>query len=409
MPLDFFLLSLSLSLSLSQLAFTHSRQSRAREKQRAKRELALRRRPSSQIMFRKADSSGDLAPAVERLHALADRLEVREIDRRRGGRRGSIRASMVSLDSPSSRRRPLLCQPPFSPRAHALSIHEHRLKSQPQSVLSKVVVAGGAAAAGAASAAANHGTPAMPPPSTSSPSSSSSSSCPLSDWASRVAPALARLRDACSLTAGDPEIESLTRVLEDAFRAEEAVLREVAAAPSRAPPDDAALERLLAPVAAAAEEARELANPPGGRGRAAPRRLNQAKAVSELIPALLWVAYSGPSCGTKGDGRRSRRKREREFFFFGVFASSRCSLLFFPSFPLSLYLSLCPSVSLHPTTQKNLFLSLSLSTRQQGCPRRRSTSTSRGRQPSFSRTRPPPSFAAGARVPLPTPGPRLRG
>ena len=51
------------------------------------------------------------------------------------------------------------------------------------------------------------------------------------------------------------------------------------------------------PVAAVAEEARALANPPGGRGKAVPKRLNQAKAVSELIPALLWVAYSGPSCG----------------------------------------------------------------------------------------------------------------
>lgn len=38
----------------------------------------LRRLASfTKIMFRKADSSGDLAPAVERLHALADRLEVR--------------------------------------------------------------------------------------------------------------------------------------------------------------------------------------------------------------------------------------------------------------------------------------------------------------------------------------------
>ena len=137
----------------------------------------------------------------------------------------------------------------------------------------------------------------MPPPSLSTSTSSSSSSSPLSDWASRVAPALARLRDACSQTSGpDPEIDALTRVLEDAFRAEEAVLREVAAAASP-PDDDAALERLLAPVAAVAEEARALANPPGGRGKAVPKRLNQAKAVSELIPALLWVAYSGPSCG----------------------------------------------------------------------------------------------------------------
>ena len=89
----------------------------------------------------------------------------------------------------------------------------------------------------------------MPPPSLSTSTSSSSSSSPLSDWASRVAPALARLRDACSQTSGpDPEIDALTRVLEDAFRAEEAVLREVAAAASP-PDDDAALERLLAPVA----------------------------------------------------------------------------------------------------------------------------------------------------------------
>ena len=38
-------------------------------------------------MFRKADSSGDLAPAVERLHALADRLEVREKREREERRR----------------------------------------------------------------------------------------------------------------------------------------------------------------------------------------------------------------------------------------------------------------------------------------------------------------------------------
>ena len=178
--------------------------------------------------------------------------------------------------------------------SRSFSIHKFEITNQ-QFVLSKVVVAGGATGVASAAAATNHGT--MPPPSTSAPSSSSS--CPLSDWASRVAPALARLRDACSQTAGDPEIEALTRVLEDAFRAEEAVLKEVAAAPSRAPPDDAALEQLLAPVAAVAEEARALANPPGRRGKPVPKRLNQAKAVSELVPALLWVAYSGPSCGTE--------------------------------------------------------------------------------------------------------------
>ena len=136
-------------------------------------------------------------------------------------------------------------------------------------------------------------------PSSSSPSPSSSTS-PLADWAARVAPALARLRAACSQTAGDAEIEALTSVLERAFEAEEEVLRQVAAA--AAPPaagDDAALERLLAPVAVFAEEAQKLANPPGGRGKPTPKRLNQAKAVSELVPALLWVAYSGPSCGKR--------------------------------------------------------------------------------------------------------------
>ena len=152
--------------------------------------------------------------------------------------------------------------------------------------------AGGAAAAGFASAAP-FPTSASPPP-----SSSSSSPCPLADWAARVSPALARLRAACSQTAGDPEIEALTDVLERAFGAEEDALRQVAAAPAApAAGDDAALERLLAPVAAVAEEAQRLANPPGGRGKAVPRRLNQAKAVNELVPALLWVAYSGPSCG----------------------------------------------------------------------------------------------------------------
>ena len=147
--------------------------------------------------------------------------------------------------------------------------------------------------AGAASAA-NAAAPALPSPS--APSSSS----PLADWAARVPPALARLRAACSRTAGDAEIEALTDVLERAFGAEEHVLRQVAAATSApAAGDDAALERVLAPVAILAEEARKLANPAGGRGKAAPKRLSQAKAVSELVPALLWVAYSGPSCGEK--------------------------------------------------------------------------------------------------------------
>ena len=165
------------------------------------------------------------------------------------------------------------------------------------------VGAGGGGVASAANASA-------PAPSPTSASSSPSAS-PLNDWTTRVAPALARLRQACSRTAADPEIEALTSVLERAFSAEEAVLRQVAAATS--PPatdDDDALERLLSPVAAVAEEAQKLANPAGGRGRAAPRRLNQAKAVSELVPALLWVAYSGPSCG-----ELKREKRKRRGFF----------------------------------------------------------------------------------------------
>jgi hypothetical protein len=50
-------------------------------------------------MFRKADSSGDLAPAVERLHALADRLEVRERERERERRReGREKQSSIVLD-----------------------------------------------------------------------------------------------------------------------------------------------------------------------------------------------------------------------------------------------------------------------------------------------------------------------
>ena len=139
-----------------------------------------------------------------------------------------------------------------------------------------------------------------------STSSSSSSSSPLADWASRVSPALARLRAAASSSSsgGDPELDALTDVLERAFKAEEAVLRQVAETSPAPAPDqvDAALERLLSPIAAVAEEANKLANPAGGRGKNLPKRLNQAKAVSELVPALLWVAYTGPSCG------------EREFF-----------------------------------------------------------------------------------------------
>jgi hypothetical protein len=52
-------------------------------------------------MFRKADSSGDLAPAVERLHALADRLEVRERERERERERrreGREKQSSIVLD-----------------------------------------------------------------------------------------------------------------------------------------------------------------------------------------------------------------------------------------------------------------------------------------------------------------------
>ena len=161
-------------------------------------------------------------------------------------------------------------------------------------------------------------------PSNFAPSTSTStSSSPLSDWSSRVTPALRQLRAACSQTGGDPGIEALTGVLERAFAAEEAVLKQVASS-SAAANDDAALELLLAPVAAVAEEAQGLANPPGGRGKAVPRRLNQAKAVAELIPALLWVAYSGPSCGE----REREEEKEKSFppFFFPPSSSSPSSL-----------------------------------------------------------------------------------
>jgi len=197
-------------------------------------------------------------------------------------------------------------------------------------------------------------------PSNFAPSTSTStSSSPLSDWSSRVTPALRQLRAACSQTGGDPGIEALTGVLERAFAAEEAVLKQVASS-SAAANDDAALELLLAPVAAVAEEAQGLANPPGGRGKAVPRRLNQAKAVAELIPALLWVAYSGPSCGE----REREEEKEKSFppFFFPPSSSSPSSLsssssssshLFLSFLTLSLPFPLSLSLSLsftHPPT-----------------------------------------------------------
>ena len=179
----------------------------------------------------------------------------------------------------------------------------------------------------------------MPTTSAAAPSNfptSAPTSSPLADWASRVTPALAKLRAACSQTAQDAEIEALTDVLERAFGAEEAVLRQVAASASP-PPDAAALERLLEPVAVVAGEADKLANPAGGRGRAVPKRLNQAKAVSELIPALLCVAYSGPSCGEK-------EEEEFRFVFLVFLFSSPLS----PPPPLrSLFFPHSPSIKKH--------------------------------------------------------------
>jgi len=74
-------------------------------------------------MFRKADSSGDLAPAVERLHALADRLEVREREREREEKRRKREAiehrSRPSIDP---RQNPTLTFPSFK-LAHFRSIN----------------------------------------------------------------------------------------------------------------------------------------------------------------------------------------------------------------------------------------------------------------------------------------------
>lgn len=162
-------------------------------------------------------------------------------------------------------------------------------------MLSRVVGSGGGAGSVAVAA---------PPASTSSTSSSSSSSSPLDDWHARIPPVLSRLQEASS-SSRDPEIDALTQVLAEAFAEEEKVLRRVASLPSRPAGGDADVAAMLSGVSAAAQRAQELASGGGGGGRwgsggnrkPAPKRTNQAKAVAEFVPALFWVAFSGPSCG----------------------------------------------------------------------------------------------------------------
>lgn len=56
-------------------------------------------------------------------------------------------------------------------------------------------------------------------------------------------------------------------------------------------PDQAGLQALLAPVAAQIGAADKLT---GGRRGAA---FNHFKATADALPALAWIAYTGPSCG----------------------------------------------------------------------------------------------------------------
>lgn len=56
-------------------------------------------------------------------------------------------------------------------------------------------------------------------------------------------------------------------------------------------PDQAGLQALLAPVAAQIGAADKLT---GGRRGAA---FNHFKAAADALPALAWIAYTGPSCG----------------------------------------------------------------------------------------------------------------
>ena len=56
-------------------------------------------------------------------------------------------------------------------------------------------------------------------------------------------------------------------------------------------PDQAGLQALLAPVGAQIAAAEKLT---GGRRGAA---FNHFKAVADALPALAWVAYTGPTCG----------------------------------------------------------------------------------------------------------------
>ena len=56
-------------------------------------------------------------------------------------------------------------------------------------------------------------------------------------------------------------------------------------------PDQAGLQALLAPVAAQIGAADKLT---GGRRGAA---FNHFKTAADALPALAWIAYTGPSCG----------------------------------------------------------------------------------------------------------------
>ena len=70
------------------------------------------------------------------------------------------------------------------------------------------------------------------------------------------------------------------------------ILATIASTPSR-PPDDAVVA-LLAPLRAAVDAADAASR---GRKFAHP---HAARAVAELVPGLMWVAYNGPACGELG-------------------------------------------------------------------------------------------------------------
>jgi hypothetical protein len=109
------------------LPFAPSLTSRTRShsfrQEKKKQRASLSSPPGPSTMFRKSDSSGDLAPAVERLHALADRLEVREDGggeekKKKKKSNRSISLRKPSTDSPSTSFSLLLtrlrCTYPFS-------------------------------------------------------------------------------------------------------------------------------------------------------------------------------------------------------------------------------------------------------------------------------------------------------